>query len=111
MALVPRNLRPRLNGFLYGRPNSALNLLLAFSPPEFFNGTQTIDENTRINPLMSVALIDLVFEQTMNVEAVVDWDGPGGMPPHEQLVPAWFFVAPVDDPIALVAENFADYAE
>ncbi len=111
VALVPRNLRPRLNGFLFPRPNSAINLLMAFSPPEFFNGTQAIDGNTRINPLMAVAIVDLVFEQTMNVEAMVDWDGEGGMPPHEELVPAWFFVPPVDDPIALIAENFANYAE
>jgi hypothetical protein len=111
VALVPRQFRARLNAFLYGRPNSALNLLMAFCPPEFFDGTQAIDEDTPVNPLMAVALIDLVFEQTMNVEATVDWDGPGGMPPHLQLLPAWFFIAPVDDPVALIAENFESLAE
>ena len=111
VALVPRNFRPRLNAFLFGRPNSAINLLLAFSPPEFFNGTQALNRDTRVNPLMAVALVDLVLEQVMNVEAVVDWDGPGGMPPHEELVPAWFFVAPIDDPVALIADGFVDLAE
>jgi hypothetical protein len=110
VALVPRNFKPRLNAYLFGRPNTAINLLLAFSPPEFFNGTQALNRDTRINPLMAVAIIDLVFEQMMNVEATVDWDGPGGMPAHEELVQAWFFIAPLDDPVALIADSFVDVA-
>jgi hypothetical protein len=111
VALVPRAFRPRLNAFLFPRPNSAINLLMAFSPPEFFNGTQKLDSTTRINPLMSVALIDLAFDQALNVEALVDWDGPGPMLEHRELVPAWFFVAPIDDPVGLIADNFAEFAE
>jgi hypothetical protein len=111
VALVPRNFKARLNAYLFGRPNTAINLLLAFSPPQFFNGTQALNRETRVNPLMAVAIIDLVFEQMMNVEATVDWDGPGEMPAHEELVPAWFFVAPIDDPVALIADGFVDLAE
>ncbi|MFQ5805525.1 MAG: hypothetical protein ACE5I3_03635 [Phycisphaerae bacterium] len=109
--LVPRNLKPRLNAFLFGRPNTAINLLTAFSPPEFFNGTQALDRATRINPFMAIAIIDLMFEQVMNVQATVDWDGPGGMPPHEELVPAWIFVPPLGDPLTLIAEGFMNFAD
>jgi len=111
VALVPRNLKPRLNAFLFGRPNTAINLLMAFSPAEFFNGTQALNRSTRVNPLMAIAIIDLMFEQVMNVEAVVDWDGPGGMPAHAELVPAWLFVPPLGDPLTLIAEGFVELAE
>ncbi|MBU0640949.1 MAG: hypothetical protein KKB50_18965 [Planctomycetes bacterium] len=109
--LVPRNIRPRLNAFLFGRPNSAINLLMAFGSPEFFNGTQAMNAQTRINPLMAVALIDLVCERIQNVAATVDWDGPGGMPAHEELVPAWFFMAPIGDPLTMIIDRFDELAE
>ena len=111
VVLVPRAFRPRQNGYLFPRPNSALNLLMAFSPPEFFNGTQQLSATTRINPLMAVALIDLAFDQALNIEAIVDWDGPGPMSPHRELVPVWFFVAPVDDPIGLITDTFSQYVQ
>jgi hypothetical protein len=108
--LEPRNFKPRLNAYRYGRPNVTINLLLGFSPPEFFNGTQAMNADTQLNPLQAAALFNLIFESIQNVEAEVDWDGPEGpAPPHTELVDAWFFVAPLADPMQLLAESFIDF--
>ena len=50
VALVPRNYRPRLNAFRFGRPNVTLNLLMAFSPPRFFDGTHALWAAPRSRP-------------------------------------------------------------
>lgn len=110
VALVPRNLKPRLNAFRFGRPNVTLNLLTAFSPPEFFNGTQSLGEDTRLNPFMALALTNLVFDSIHNVSAFVDPDGPGPLPPHRELVEAHLFVAPVGDPVQLMVDGLESAA-
>ena len=110
--LVPRIFKPRLNAYKFGRPSTAINLLMAFSPPELFNGTQSLNADTRINPFQAVALIDLVFESIQNIEAEVDWDGPlGPAPPHMALIDAWFFVPPFGDPVQLLADGLMEYME
>ena len=48
--LVARNFKPRLNAFRFGRPNLTINLLAAFSKPEFFDGTHALNGDTTINP-------------------------------------------------------------
>lgn len=106
--IVPRNFRPRLNAFLFPRPNSAINLLMAFSPPELFDGTHAFDEDTPVNPFMAIAIIDLVFEKLHNVEAVVDWDGPGPLQPIEELTPAWLWMGAMTDPLQLIVDSFYD---
>jgi|GEM_PF-3171058 len=109
--LVPRNLLPRLNGYLFGRPGVSLDLLLAFSPPAFFNGTHALNEDTELNPFMVMAVVNLVMDSLHNVEAVVDFDGPAGpFPAHEELVPAYVFIAPVGDPLQLLIEGFESLA-
>ena len=112
VALVARNLRPRLNAFKFGRPNVAINLLMAFTPPETFNGTQALNAATKLNPFQAMALIDLVLESIQNLEAIVDWDGPNGpAPPHRELVPGDFFIPPLGDPLQLLAEGFEEFAK
>ncbi|MCK4340345.1 MAG: hypothetical protein KAY37_01310 [Phycisphaerae bacterium] len=105
-ALVPRYFRPRLNGFRFGRPNLTINLLAAFAPPEFFNGTQALNGATRVNPFMTMALVNLIMESTHCVEALLDFDGPGPQPERMELVPAHFFMPPVGDPVQLLADGF-----
>ncbi len=46
VALVPRNYLPRQNAFRYSRPNTAINLLPAFLPAEFFDGTHALNRDT-----------------------------------------------------------------
>lgn len=108
--LVPRTLKPRLNAFRFGRPNLTINLLTAFSPPEFFNGTVGLNADTRVNPFMALALLNLVFDGIHNVKANVDWDGPGPMPEHQELVEAFFFVLPIGDPVQLIVQGFEEFA-
>ncbi len=105
VALVARNLKPRLNAIRFGRPNVTLNLLTAFAPSSFFNGTQAMNEQTRLNPFMALALTNLVFDSIHNVSAFVDPDGPGPLAPHRELVEAHLFVAPVGDPVQLMVDG------
>lgn len=104
--LVPRRFLPRLNAFRFGRPNSAINLLTTFLPSEFFNGTQAINEDTEVGIFQALAMINLVMEQVLNVEAAVDHDGPGPIPATTELVDAHLFVIPIGDPFALLINGF-----
>ena len=104
--LVPRRFSPRLNAFRFGRPNSAINLLTTFLPAEFFNGTQAINEDTEVGIFQALAMINLVMEQVFNVEADVDFDGPGPIPPTTELIDAHLFVVPIGDPLALLIDGF-----
>ncbi len=108
--LVVRNLKPRLNAFRFGSPNLTINLLTAFSPADFFDGTHALNGDTRVNPFTAMALINLAFGSIHNVEAVVDFDGPGPMPPHPELIDAHIFVAPVGDPVQLMVDGFIEHA-
>ncbi len=110
-ALVPRTLKPRQNAFRFGRPNVTINLLAAFTPPEFFNGAVGLNADTRVNPFAALAILNLVFDSIHNVTGTVDWDGPGGpMPEHQELIEAHFFVLPIGDPIQLVIDGFEAFA-
>lgn len=111
VALVPRNLKRRLNGYRFGRPNVTINLLVTFSPPDFFNGTHAINGSTRINPFMMLALVNLVFESTKTVDALVDPDGPGPAQPRMMPEPAYYFTPPIGDPVQMMAEGFRDLAQ
>jgi hypothetical protein len=108
--LVVRQLRPRMNAFRFGNPNLTINLLTAFSPANFFDGTHSLNGDTRVNPFTAMALINLAFGSIHNVGAVVDFDGPGPMPPHPELIDAHVFVTPVGDPMQLIVDGFMDYA-
>ncbi len=109
--LVPRSFRPRLNAFKFGRPNSAINLLTTFLPPEFFDGTHSIAADTRLGIFPALAMINLVMEQMFNVEATIDIDGPGPFQPESVLIDAHLFVVPVGDPLALLLEGFESLSE
>lgn len=112
VVLVARNLRPRLNAFRFGRPNITINLLAAFSPPEFFNGTHALNGQTRVNPFTAIAFVNLAFDSIHNILGKVDWDGPTGpAPEHEELIEAWMFVMPIGDPLQLLANGFEQLAQ
>ena len=107
--LVARNFRPRLNAFRFGRPNVTVNLLMAFSPPEFFDGTHALNANTRINPFTAIAFLNLVFDSIHNVVAVVDYDGAGPAAAQERLIDAHLFVAPIGDPVQLIIDGLESF--
>ena len=100
----------RLNAFRFGRPNTAVNLLTAFAPPEFFDGTHTLDRSTAVDVFSAVAIINLVMDQVFNVQADVDIDGVGPLPRQNMLVDAHTFVAPIGDPFVLILKGFRDRA-
>jgi hypothetical protein len=110
-ALVPRNLLPRLNAYRFGRPNSALNLLTTFLPPEFFDGTHTLDASTQLDVFGAVAVINLMMDQSQNVHAIVDIDGPGPLTSQNTLIDAHIFVPPVGDPFVLLLKGFAERSQ
>ncbi|MFQ5462897.1 MAG: hypothetical protein ACE5E5_09755 [Phycisphaerae bacterium] len=108
--LVPRTYRPRLNAFRFGRPNTAINMLTAFLPTDFFDGTHEITASTSVSIFTSIAVINLVMDQIFNIEANVDVDGFGPLPRVRTLIDAQPFVAPVDDPFALIVKGFETFA-
>jgi hypothetical protein len=108
--LVSRNYKPRLNAFRFGRPNTAINLLTSFSPPEFLNGTHGLTRDTHVDIFMAIAIINLVMDQVFNVEAEIDIDGLGPLPRERMLTDAHMFVAPLDDPFVLLVEGFRERA-
>ncbi|MCH7872572.1 MAG: hypothetical protein IID33_12815 [Planctomycetes bacterium] len=108
VALIPRDFKRRLNAFTFGRPNSAINLLTAFLGHDFFDGTHKLDANTRVGAFGAMALLNLVFDARLyNLEAyVVDYGFDGASPATLQVVEAWPWNPPLDDPIILVIEGF-----
>ncbi|MCH7526668.1 MAG: hypothetical protein IID39_04455 [Planctomycetes bacterium] len=104
--LVSRNYKPRLNAFRFGRPNTAINLLTSFSPPEFLNGTHGLTRDTQVDIFMAIAIINLVMDQVFNVEAEIDIDGLGPLPRERMLTDAHMFVAPLHDPFVLLLKGF-----
>ena len=106
--LVRRNFRPRLNAFRFGRPNTAVNLLTAFLPPDFFDGTHDLNRDTAVDIFSAIAIINLVMDQVFNVEADVDVDGFGPLPRARLLVDARPFVVPLGDPFVLLIKGFHD---
>jgi hypothetical protein len=108
VALVPRNFVPRLNAFRFGRPNTAVNLVTAFAPPEFFDGTHALNRDTRIDIFSAVAIMNLVMDQVFNVAADVDLDGIGPLPRQTTLTDAHPFIAPIGDPFVLLLKGFRE---
>lgn len=108
--LVPRKWLPRPNAFKFGRPNTAVNLFTAFSPPELFNGTATFSGETRLDIFSALSLINLVMDQVFNVQANIDIDGIGPLPKQQMLVDGHLFVAPLDDPFVLIVKGFRSRA-
>jgi hypothetical protein len=108
--LLQRVWRPRPNAFRFGRPNTAINMVTAFVPPEFFNGTHSLNRETPITPFMAVALINLVMDQVFNVDADIDIDGLGPAPRRRMLMDAHLFVLPIGDPIMLILDGLRDRA-
>ncbi|MGB0715098.1 MAG: hypothetical protein ACPGXK_04420 [Phycisphaerae bacterium] len=104
--LVARNYLPRLNAFRFGRPNTAINMLSAFLPPDFFNGTNVIDGDTEVDIFSAIAMINLVMDQVFNIEGNIDPDGFGPLPRELQVINADPFIVPVDDPFVLIARGF-----
>ncbi len=109
--LKARNYRPRLNGWKFGHPGLTVNLLMMFSPPEFFNGRHALSGDTRINSLMTLAMVTLVMDSMHTVRAEIDFDGPGPQPAHFERVPAYFFTPPVGDPVQMLIDGFQDLAK
>jgi len=109
--LVPRNFLPRLNAFTFGRPNSAINLLTTFLPPEFFDGTHSLSEDTPLGIFQAIATVNLVMEQVFNAEAIIDIDGDGPFEPQPMLIDAHLFVLPIGDPFVLVLDAFEQLSE
>lgn len=90
----------------FGGFDFAINLLTTFLPAEFFNGTQAINEDTEVGIFQALAMINLVMERVFNVEADVDFDGPGPLPATTELIDAHLFVVPIGDPLALLIDGF-----
>ncbi len=110
-ALVARNFVPRLNAFKFGRPNSAINLLTSFLPPEFFDGTHAFTADTPLGIFQALSTINLVMEQMFNVEAVIDIDGAGPFPAERMMIDAHLFVPPIGDPFVLLLNGFETLSE
>lgn len=104
--LLPRRYRPRLNAFRFGRPNTAINLLTAFAPPGFFDGTRSLNRNTPVGILSAIAIINLMMDQVFNVEADIDPDGVGPLPRERRLMEAHLFAAPIGDPFVMLLRGF-----
>ncbi len=105
-ALVTREYLPRLNAFKFGRPNTAINLLSAFAPVDFFNGTKAINKDTVIDIFSAFAFINLTMDQVFNVIGDIDRDGLGPLPRQRILTDAQLFVAPIGDPFLLLLDGF-----
>jgi len=110
-ALVPRNYVPRPNCFRFGRPNTTINLLTTFMPPEFLDGTHGITEDTPLGVFQAAATLNLIMEQVFNVEAVMDIDGDGPMEAKRLLVDGHMFVLPIGDPFVLLLDGFEALSE
>ena len=108
VALVPRSYVSRLNAFRFARPNTAINLLTAFAPPDFFNGTHGLDRTTELDIFSAIAIINLIMDQVFNVEANIDLDGAGALPRQRTLVDAHLFVLPIDYPFVLLVKGFRE---
>lgn len=106
VTLVPRNFKPRLNAFRFGRPNTAINLLTAFVPPDFFDGTNDLTRDSRVDIFTAIAMVNFVMDQVFNIEAEVDPDGLGPLERHVALINADLFVVPIGDPFVMLAEGF-----
>jgi hypothetical protein len=109
--LVARKFKPRLNAFRFGRPNTAMNLLTAFLPPEFFDGTRQLTADTSVDIFTAVALVNLVMDQVFNIESEVDIDGLGPLPRERILLNAHLFIVPLDDPFVVLIRAIADRAQ
>ena len=83
----------------------------SFSPPDFFDGTHSLNETTPLSIFQSIAMINLMMEQTFNVEAVVDIDGNGPLEPQRILIDAHPFVLPIGDPFVLLIKGFESLSE
>jgi hypothetical protein len=106
--LVARAYVARLNAFRFGRPNTAINLLTAFLPPNFFDGTHAFDADTELNVFAAVAVLNLMIDQLFNVEADIDVDGLGPIARQSVTIDAELFIAPIDDPFVLILKGFTD---
>ncbi len=104
--LVTREYLPRMNAFKFGRPNTAINLLTAFAPADFFNGTKALNRDTVIDIFSAIAFINLAMDQVFNVVGNIDIDGLGPIPRRSVLTDAQLFVAPIGDPFLLLVEGF-----
>ena len=106
--LVPRDYKPRMNAFRFGRPNTAINMLTAFAPPQLYDGTHSLHRETQVDVFMAVAIVNLVMDQVFNVEANIDIDGLGPLPARHMLIDAHMFVAPVGDPFHMLLNGFRE---
>ena len=109
--LVERLYKPRPNAWRFGRPNTAINLLTAFMPPDFWDGKASLTSETHVDIFMAVALVNLVMEQVFNIDAEVDVDGLGPMPKRMLLMDAYIFVPPLDDPFLMVIDGFRERSQ
>ena len=112
VALVPRNFKRRNNAFTFGRPNSAISLLTAFLSNDFFDGTHKLNGDTRVSAFGALAIMNLIFDARLyNLEAyIVDYGPDGARPAELQIVEAWPWTPPLDDPVMLVVKGFEELA-
>ena len=104
--LFARSFVARLNAYRFGRPITAMNLLTAFLPPDFFDGTHGLTSETSLNVFGAVAILNLMMDQVHNVEANVDVDGTGPLAAQDTLIDAHIFIAPIGDPFVLLMDGF-----
>ncbi|MCB9849399.1 MAG: hypothetical protein H6817_01690 [Phycisphaerales bacterium] len=109
--LVARDYKPRRNAFRFGRPNTAINLLTAFLPPEFFDGTRGLDRDTPVDVFTAVALVNLVMDQVFNLTADVDIDGFGPLERKRMLLDGHLFIVPLDDPFVELIRAVGERSE
>jgi hypothetical protein len=88
-----------------------MNLLTAFLPPEFFDGTRQLTADTSVDIFTAVALVNLVMDQVFNIESEVDIDGLGPLPRERILLDAHLFIVPLDDPFVVLIRAIADRAQ
>jgi hypothetical protein len=112
IALVPRNFKRRNNAFTFGRPNAVINLISAFMDQDFFDGTHTLNADTRVSVFGALAMMNLVFDARLyNLDAyIVDYGPEGATPAKLQRVDASPWVPPVDDPLILLVKGFDELA-
>ncbi len=58
-----------------------------------------------------MATINMVMEQSFNVEGVIDFDGNGPHQPERMLIDAFLLVLPIGDPLVLLLEGFETLSE
>ena len=55
----------------------------------------------------AIAIINLMMDQVLNMDADIDIDGAGPLPRERTTIDAHIFIAPVGDPFVMLLKGFA----